>query len=375
MYTSRNHKRRGSILVLSVILMMATMAVIAMSVDIGYVQSVRTQVQRSADAAALAVAWNLLDELRADAEQQSRTLAANEAAAFSLVNAVGGVAPQLNDADTLVGRIDNPGDPCSAISTAPGQTWNAVRVVVRRSDDLNGEIPLFFARVLGLGSLPESLEATAAFWPGVRGFTTPTNGGTLGILPFALDRTTWNGLLAGTGADDWSYDPDTGNVTSGHDGKLEVNLFPQGTGSPGNRVTVDIGSPGNSTADIKRQILDGISASDLAYHGGRLEFSENGTLILNGDTGISAAVKDQLSQIIGEPRVVPIFQSVAGNGNNAMYTIVEFVGVRIVEVELTGKMTSKRVMIQPASVALPGAISSTDMSTSTYVYTPVSLIR
>lgn len=375
MRTCRHHSRRGSILVLGVILMMATMAIVALSVDLGYVQSIRTQMQRSADAAALAAANELLDQLTTETGQQSKTLAVNEAVTFSYANNIGTIHPQLANSDVVVGRLQNLANPTEAISAASGTTWNAARVLIRRTNQINGEIPLFFAKVLGRGSLPESLEATGAFWTSVKGFTTPPRGGNLGILPFALDKTTWDGLLAGSGTDNWSYDPGTGVVSAGRDGKLEVNLFPQGTGSPGNRGTVDIGSPGNSTNDIKRQILDGISESDLAYHGGKLEFNQNGILVLNGDTGISAAVKAELTEIKGQPRVIPIFQSVAGNGNNAMYTIVEFVGVRVMEVNLTGKMTSKRVMVQRAPIVMPGAIPGTNSTTSNAIYTPVSLIR
>ena len=62
--------------------------------------------------------------------------------------------------------------------------------------------------------------------------------------------------------DDWTWDQDTLSVRSGPDGKYEVNLYPQGTGSPGNRGTVDIGSSNNSTADIARQILYGVTPAD-----------------------------------------------------------------------------------------------------------------
>ena len=96
-------------------------------------------------------------------------------------------------------------------------------------------------------------------------------------------------------------------------------------GSPGNRGTVDIGSSNNSTNDIARQILYGISASDLAYHGGKLEFNSCGYLILNGDTGISAGVKDELAEIKGQPRCIPVFSQVNGPGNNADYKIVKCV--------------------------------------------------
>ena len=98
--------------------------------------------------------------------------------------------------------------------------------------------------------------------------------------------------------DKYSWDPSTHQVKPGPDGKLEVNLYPQGTDSPGNRGTVDIGGENNSTSDIARQIVDGISPADmqsLSDSGRQLEFNAEGELELNGDTGISAGVKDELA--------------------------------------------------------------------------------
>ena len=146
-------------------------------------------------------------------------------------------------------------------------------------------------------------------------------------------------------------------------------------GSLGNRGTVDIGHSGNSTNDIKRQILEGISPSDLAHHGGKLEFDENGVMILNGDTGISAAVKTQLNIVKGKPRIIPIFVDAAGNGNNANYTINRFVGIRIMDVKLTGSMKSKRVVVQPAIVSSLGAIQTTETSHTSFIFSPVGLVK
>ena len=208
------------------------------------------------------------------------------------------------------------------------------------------------------------------------GFEIPSDGSNLGILPFALDEDTWNDLMAGNATDDYAYNAETGVVTAGHDGVKEVNLYPQGTGSPGNRGTVDIGSSNNSTADLSRQIRTGISASDMAYMpGGKLQFNSEGKLYLNGDTGISAGVKDDLASIIGQPKIIPIFRSVSGNGNNANYTIVKFVGVRINYVKLTGSMSSKAVIIQPAVVKVKGGIPSNAGVTSDFVYSPVWIVR
>ena len=155
-----------------------------------------------------------------------------------------------------------------------------------------------------------------------------------------------------------------------------MNLYPQGTGSPGNRGTVDIGGANNSTADIARQIVHGISASDIQALGKQLNFGVNGSMTLNGDTGISAGVKDELASITGKPRIIPIFSNVSGNGNNATYTIVKWVGVRVMQVKLTGSMSTKSVTIQPSPIiARNFVISQTATSTSDYVYSPVILTQ
>jgi len=177
------------------------------------------------------------------------------------------------------------------------------------------------------------------------------------------------------GTDNYRYNADSKTVTAGPDGIMEVNLYPQGTGSPGNRGTVDIGNSNNSTADIARQIVYGVSPADLNYLGGKIQFDNTGILHLNGDTGISAGVKDELASIIGKPRIIPIFRTVVGPGNNADYSIVKFVGVRITGVKLTGSMSSKYVMVQPCNVVAKGGIYQQGATGSQYIYSPVWLVR
>jgi hypothetical protein len=112
----------------------------------------------------------------------------------------------------------------------------------------------------------------------------------------------------------------------------------------------------------------------LEHHGGTLDLGEDGEMDLNGDTGISAGVKDELDSIKGQPRLIPIFSQVVGPGNNANYTIVHWAGIRIMEVKLTGAMNQKRVIVQPAPMVMSGVIPSTE-NTSDYVYSPVVLVK
>lgn len=379
----RPASRRGAIAVLAAILCVVLLGMVAFAVDIGYILSSKEEMQRTADAAALATAWEYVDRLNdkyssAEAQAHARV----KAAQYSLANPVGNVGPQVDtnmgnspSGDVVFGYINDFQNPNAPFDTQMSDRFNAVRVKVRRDASLNGELPLFFARVFGRQGQAVEAQATAALIRDVRGFEIPADGSNVHILPFALDYPTWVDWRAGNGDDNWTYDKESKQVLSGGDGWPEVNLYPLGTGSPGNRGMVDIGSNNNSTADIARQILHGISPADLAHHGGELKFDEQGKLYLNGDTGISAGIKDELWDIRGQPRCIPIFEEVNGPGNNAMYTIVAWQGVRIMDVKLTGPMNKKRVIIQMAPVVGPGVIPATTVGSSGYVYSPVILME
>ncbi len=381
-------ERRGTVIVLTAFLLIGMVAMVAFAIDIGHILVAKTELQRSADAAALASVWELIDENApsGNADPTATIYSAREIAQqYAAANNVRRDSPLIdlntnNSAagDVVVGYLSDPADPTLAMSFLDPEDYNSVKVKVTRSAAKNGEITLFFGGMLGLNSVATEAEATAALVKEyIIGFKAPADGDNLGILPFALDKQTWDEMLSGAGTDDFTWDSDTGQVAPGSDGVLEINLYPQGTGAPGNRGTVDIGHAGNSTADIARQITDGVSPGDLSYHGGELKLDSSGELHLNGDTGISAGFADELASIIGRPSIIPIFTQVSGPGDNAVFTIVEFVGVRIVEVDITGAPTDKRVMIQPANVVTKGVVfdDTASPTSSTYIYSKVWLVR
>jgi Flp pilus assembly protein TadG len=374
----RQARRSGNILVLSAVLMVMTMAIMAFAMDVGALLVARTELQRAADAAALSATWELIDQgaLSGNASTANTSSAARASAVnFASWNKVLTQPLAIATSDVEVGYVSDPTNPDSGFYTMSTAAPNAVRVRVRKSSMLNNPVSFGFARVIGINSQDLEAVATAALIASFDGFRTPGDGGNVGILPIALDEPSWDAMLAGDGTDDWRWDPVTSTASCGSDGIREVNLYPKGNGSPGNRGTVDIGSNNNSTADLARQILHGVTADDLAHHGGELRFNSSGTLALNGDTGISAGIKDELTSIIGQPRTIPVFRSVVGPGNNATYTIVRFVGIRILDVKLTGSQSSKRVIVQPATVVARGAIPSTATSgRSDFVYSPAWLI-
>lgn len=379
--TMRN-PRHGGIAVWSAVTMVAMMGFTALAVDVGFMSQTKAQMQAAADASALAAAlempngWGTGKVLTAS---QVNSTAKSAAQTVATTYRLGEQAAAYLDTTRDV-RF---GQRTQNTSGAWVETWgtspyNIAEVTIHRDQPLTGnvatrgdqELPLFFARVMGNKTAALTAKATATLSPG-GGFSIPPGSGlTCPLLPLAMDETTWNNLINnGVGSDNYKFNSNgsvschgssSGTVTSGSDGIKEVSLYPDSNGSlpSGNRGTVDIGPSNNSTADLSRQIRYGPNEADLAYFGGKVQIPASGLLALNGDTGLSAGIKDDLAAIIGQPRAIPIFRSVSGPGNNATYQICKFVGIRILYVKLTGSPSQKQVIVQPAPV-FDGTIVST----------------
>ncbi|MCH7597286.1 MAG: hypothetical protein IID35_12110 [Planctomycetes bacterium] len=371
--------------------MITLVGMASLTIDVATMYRARAEAQAAADSAAMAAAWRLMDNDALsgtpdmfDEINNARTTAAQIAAMNEIINE--GPVLQLNagndvSGDIVIGYLSNPNDPNEVLNFDDPNTFNTVKVMVHRDDTGNGPIELFFAGIFGVATANVTASAFASFRNDVGGFQVYEGGPNAGLLPFTLHRDAWNGLMDGTWStgDNFSYDPDTDTVSAGPDGIPEINVFP-GSGTmqlpSGNFGTVDFGNSNNSTADLSRQILEGLNSDDLSYFDGTLALGEDGTLVVNGDTGLSAGIKDELAAIIGMPRTIALFEDVTGNGNNAIYTITGFVGIRIMSVQLTGPPADKGLIMQPAFVIDGTAIANTNSAgTGSFVYRPVELIR
>jgi hypothetical protein len=382
------NSRRGAIIALSAVLMVVCFAMLAFTVDIGYTTLAKAQLRAAADGGSLAAGLELIDglgpaPLRTSSQvQQLARAAALDIAARHKAGDKSSVS-LIASRDVQLGRYQknsSSGQWEYSWGTTP---YNMVRVAAIRGDKdpsdspndagfpTTGDVPLplFFAGVIGHDNTNVAVRATVALLPAV-GFR-PTAGDNAPILPIAVDQNSWTALLNGTGSDSYKYNSSTGTVSAGSDGVKELNIYPLTT-TAGNRGTINLGVSNNSTSVLNQQILNGLTASQLAAYGGQMSF-ESGPINVGGNPGISAAIQSSLQQIIGKTRAIPLFTTVTGNGNNAVYTLVKFVGVRILYVNLNGG--NKSLIIQPATLVDSTAVSGNIAVSDASIFTPLKIIQ
>jgi hypothetical protein len=375
------------VLVLAAFFLIAFLAFIMLALDIGYVLVARTELQRAADSGALAAAAELL-EASAETARNGWSRATDNAVRqtalhFVELNRVASKVPTVDlnhlqdpEGDIVLGEIrDWSGSDRSFQVTSSGN-YTAVRVRVVRSLARNGQVPLFFGRLFGRNGANADAQATAAFisqFRGFRPFPGPNGPQNVPVLPFAVKEDDWKLLLTGRGNDEWSWDQTTGRVEERTDGVPEMDFYPTDTESSGNWGTVDIGGHHSDTPTLCRQIRDGLSPADLEYHGGELSL-DGGELQLSAATGLRAAMQEALIEVVGQPKIIPIYRSIDGGGTTARYTIVGWGGICIVSANLHG--SNKHVRIQATPIVTRGGIpTSSGEITSDYVFSPVGLVN
>jgi len=250
--------RRGSVVVVTALLMVAMIGMLAFAIDVGYIVHVRTELQRTADASALAAAERLPDQ--SEAAAVARAVAAENAWSSGVETGDGDDINPMTvefgfwDRDTATFALPPPG----------GRRVNAVRVTLRKTKSTNNPVRLFFALVFGDISADVTASATAWYDRGVCG-------------PFV--GVEW--LDVGGGAITDSYDSfegpyqlaaarDRGSVCS--DGPLDVHgsAIVRGDALAGKGDVVNVAGTAQVTGHIGSRVtplnLPPVDASDAALN-------------------------------------------------------------------------------------------------------------
>jgi len=334
----RQHQRRGAIAVLAALLMTFLIGMVAFAIDYGYLVKVRTDLQRAADAAALAAVQDLVPAANGW-QDLCRTRATALAYAQRNLN---DTSFRIADTDLEIGWFD-PETIYSHVTlftvatSATGWpsstgTLDAVRVTLRRDGESNPLVPLFFARVLGSRQCDVVASATAVLQkaeimvPGAD------------VLPFATPVDLWNSLHEG-------------QMWTGYaDGRLKDSL---GRIVPGNWGTLDIGPVDNSTSALCEQIRNGLSQSDIDSLSAQNRITDNSQITcsepmwLNGDPGFSEGIKSAVSAIHGQKRLIPLYDQLGGSlsGGNVDFHVVGWGVVTVITSQWRGNINSC-VMLQ-----------------------------
>ena len=146
--------RSGVSAVLIVVLLFVFVVCAAMTVDIAYMQLIRTQLRAATDGAALAGAENL-------ARTGSRQKATQAAIDYGSAHVVAGEQFRLEDRDIVFGRVRERSN--GGFDFTAGQTpYNAVQALGKLTPgSAAGPARLFFARALGHGDFSTQLTAVA----------------------------------------------------------------------------------------------------------------------------------------------------------------------------------------------------------------------
>jgi Flp pilus assembly protein TadG len=375
--------RRGAIALLAAVLMVVLLGMVAFAVDVGWMVDAQAELQNAADAAALAGAGQLMDPsvqfslpLQTATQQQNilsaaQTSAGNYAKSFAKYNRAGGVSGLvLLDNDIEFGFTDAQGnytkytgDPQYAASFP-----NTIKVTLRLDNTPggNGPLGLFFGPVLGVGSTNLTATASATIYTGsVDNFTAPPNAG---LLPMTLDVNAWNNFLkTGLSSD--------GAVHADANGLPQLQLYPSPDLAPGNFGMLSLDDSSNDSASIQSWIDYGLSAGDLsALQSAHLvPLSQHDPTLWDWEGAPGFKSSDLNNLTVGKTYLMPLFNPVVatpgpsyqatdksagpatpgagGTGSVAYYQIVQFVGVKITQLD-----KSKDAYVQPAYVLDPAAL-------------------
>ncbi len=364
-----SNRRRGVVAVQVTVILVLILGFAAFTVDIGALYNARADLQKAADAAALAgVSILTSDEMmrvRAGTGDTGSmgsllTIAKSRVDTVSPLNpSYGSPGMYIEPADMVPGWIDMTSN-SSAIQTGGlEENYTAISVTARRTAEAsNGAVQFLFAPVLGSTFGETTATATAVFDDRFGGVRVTQTGA--GLLPFTIHKDAFASELT-QGGDQYSYNEGANAVDGTSDGIREIRLYPyplSGSGyseGDGNFGVLNIGT-GNQGVDAEVvQIQNGVSAGDMESEVGTsiLTFHDDAgyasTYDITGSPGLEATLKSALSDKVGEVVGFFLHDNVVLSGANATYRVTGLRYGRVMAIKLTGPPNKRGFFIQPTS--------------------------
>lgn len=368
-------QRRGVVAVQVAVVLTVMFGFAALTVDVGTLYNVRAELQRSADAAALAGASALTSDAMmrvrmnpGDWESLEDTMGYvyGRSNSYSEHNKALGEMTRVEQGDIIPGWLNLNSGTDGIVLNPASDEYNAVQVTIRRRKNgqgVNSSVPYFFARIFGKAEGQSSARAVAVFDDRVAGFTVSST--SAGFLPFTIHEDAFAQELA-HGGDQYAFDHPNKQVQNIPDGIREVRLYPyplSGNGyseGDGNFGVLNIGTGNQGLQALRNQITNGVSPEDLVMEIGTsdLTFQNEGgnpiTYDITGSPGLDAGLTDAIDAIEGQVVGFFLHDNVILSGSNAIYRIVNVRFGRVMNIKLTGPPHRKGLYIQPVSYSGSG---------------------
>ena len=303
---------RGTVIPIVAVCLSVLIGFAAMVIDLGWLFVVRSELQNAADAGALAGVVELV-QTGEDAARSTAVAYGTETDQFRL-----NVTPPAADAVNV---------------TVLGPERLQVRIS-RAAGTTAGPIPTIFARIWGKETVEVRAVAVTTVNRGIIG-TGPRN-----LLPFGIhvDMVDTNG--------DGLYD--LGNT---------IDIFPHPWAS-GNFGILDLDGGSNSNADTVRWIENGYDGTFIIPEGAGdiiVEGSEH--LNIEGSPGIVGnSIADAIYSRYGDRVLFPVFDQVSGNGANAKFRVIDFVGAIITGMNVTNAVGKRYLNIRIMEFSAPNIV-------------------
>jgi hypothetical protein len=388
-------RRRAIVAVQVAILLVVILGFAALTVDVGTLYNVRAELQRSADAAALAGAsvftGDTMMRVRMDPQDDESlaevlTYTNDRTTRYSEFNRALNEITHIEDGDIVPGWLDFSAGLTAVQANPASDAYNAVEVTIRRrrsGHGVNSSVPYFFAPIFGKAEGASSANAVAVFDDRFSGFEISDDSG--GMLPFSIHEDALAEELA-EGGDQYRFDYDHDHVDHDPDGIRELRLYPYPLSGPGaegagNFGVLNVGTGNQGLQALRDQIINGITADDLEAEVGtsNLTFYDNDgdpvTYDITGSPGMDGGLASAIESIEGQIVGFFVHNNVTEQGANAVYTIVQVRFGRLMDVRLNGNPNSRYLYVQPVSYSGAGVKVSASAPSSDGLMGRVMLAR
>jgi hypothetical protein len=295
---------KGAVAAMTALVILVGLGMLALVIDLGHIFLVRSELQRAADAGAMAAALGLLSIPAGSKGPVSivpdcpRALSAAQTM-VSENQADGGLLLLLSG-DVSFGKWDSAANTFTDTGCSIPKQVNAIKVRVRKDQSANEPITLFFARALPGGWRAQELSAEALALTGYAGYAPA------GAFAFPLAI-------------------DAGNVDPSQPGKLvTIHLAPT-PGDGGCWHSFDDKSAG--TSDL-RKLINGSTPSPEVSVGDQIKLKE----------GVSDADIKELGKVLADNKgpmdiLLPV---ISGDSHTGWTTVLGFAAFHLTMVESSG---------------------------------------